>query len=338
MKKLLSLIILLAFIPLFLTTGCKKDDEGVDEYKVLTEYLKANGKDYTDVLNGWVKAASGINTNLTDFTVPDYYVMDFRAKADYDLGHIKGAVNVTLADVLNAAKTAGTKPILCVCYSGQTAARATGFLRLAGYTAYTLKWGMAGWHADFQGKWNSNATQLNHASWVKTGAPATNKEYALPELSTGKTTGEEILQARLEAAIANTAWTVSKTDVLANPANYFINNKWQLPVFETYGHISGAYRIDEDLKIDNMKYLDPKATSVVTYCYTGQTSSISTAYFNVLGFDNAKSLLYGACGIIYDDMIGGDAAINKSTWKGASSGSVNNFGYIKTDGTVVNPQ
>lgn len=337
MKKLLSLIMVLAFIPMFLTTGCKKEEEGVDEYKVLTEYLKTNGRDFTDVLNGWVKAGSGINVNKTDYTVPDYYLMDFRSKTDYDAGHIKGAVNVAMADLLTAAKVAGTKPILCVCYTGQTAARATGLLRLAGHAAFTLKWGMAGWHADFQGKWNSNAAQLNNSNWVKTGTPKTNTEYSLPELSTGKTTPEEILQARLESAIANTTWSVTKTDVLANPSNYWINNKWPLAVWDAYGHISGAYRIDEDLKLENMKYLDPAASNLVTYCYTGQTSAISTAYLNVIGYNNAKSLMFGANGIIYDDMFNGDAAIKKSTWKGTESGSANNFAYVKADGTVVNP-
>lgn len=338
MKKLFNLLFVIALIPAFLFTSCKEENTTVDEYKILTDYLKANTRDFTDVLNGWVKAGSGINVNKTDYTVPDYYVMDFRSQVDYDNGHIKGAVLATMANLLNDAKAAGTKPILCVCYTGQTAARATGLLRLAGYTAYDLKWGMAGWHEDFQGKWNTGAVQLGHANWIKTGAPVANTEHALPVLNTGKTTGAEILQARIEAAIANTAWSVSKTDVLANPANYWINNKWGQSVWDTYGHITGAYRIDEDLKLDNMKYLDPKATTLVTYCYTGQTSSISTAFLNVIGFDNAKSLSFGANGIIHDDMLNGDVAIKKSTWKGTDSGSVNNYAYIKTDGTVVNPK
>jgi rhodanese-related sulfurtransferase len=339
MKKLFNLLFVIALVPAFLFTSCKEENTTVDEYKLLTEHLKANTRDFADVLNGWVKPGSGIAVNKTDYTVPDYYVMDFRLKADYDNGHIKGAVNVAMADLLAAATTAGkSKPILCVCYTGQIAARATGLLRLAGYTAYDLKWGMAGWHADFQGKWNNGTKQLNHANWVKTGAPTTNTEHALPKLNTGKTTGAEILQARLEATIANTSWSVSNTDVLANPANYWINNKWGQTVWDTYGHITGAYRIDEDLKLENMKFLDPTVTTLVTYCYTGQTSSISTAYLNVIGYNNAKSLSFGANGMIYDNMVNGDAAIKKSTWKGTESGSTNNFAYIKTDGTVVNPQ
>ena len=47
------------------------------------------------------------------------------------------------------------------------------------------------------------------------------------------------------------------------------------------------------------------------YCYTGQTSANMAAYLRVIGY-NAKSLLFGANGMIYDDMTGGkwsDAAI-----------------------------
>lgn len=53
--------------------------------------------------------------------------MDIRSAVDFDNGHIKGAVNVPLANILTAAPNAGTKPILVVCYTGQTAARAVAF-------------------------------------------------------------------------------------------------------------------------------------------------------------------------------------------------------------------
>jgi rhodanese-related sulfurtransferase len=341
MKKRVLILFVAVIIPLFTMISCREYEEAsYDEYAILTEYMKTTGKDFANIVDAtWVKAGSAINVNVTDYSVPDYYVMDIRAAADYDNGHIKGAVNVPLANILTAAPNAGTKPILVVCYTGQTAARAVCFLRLSGYTAHVLKWGMAGWHAAFQAKWTSNVAQLNNANWVTTGAPATVSQFTTPVLNTGKTTGAEILKARIEFALSNTNWTVSKTDVLANPTNYFINNKWGQADWDTYGHITSAYRIDvaDGLTIDGLNKFNPAAPTLVTYCYTGQTSSITSAWLNVVGFDNAKSLSFGANGIIYDNMKNGSVAIRKSTWLGDLSGSTNNFGYYKTDGTYVAP-
>jgi len=246
MKQRISILMIAVIIPLFVATSCREYEEAsVDEYAILTKYMKDTGKDFANVVDAtWVKAANTINVNVTDYSVPDYYVMDIRSAVDFDNGHIKNAVNVPLANILTAAPNAGTKPILVVCYTGQTAARAVAFLRLSGYTSHVLKWGMAGWHSAFQSKWTSNVAQLNHANWVTTGAPATVSSFKSPVLTTGKTTGAEILQARIAIALANTAWTVSKTDVLANPTNYFINNKWGQADWDTYGHITSAYRIE----------------------------------------------------------------------------------------------
>jgi rhodanese-related sulfurtransferase len=341
MRKKFSILLIAVIIPLFVATSCREYEEAsVDEYAILTKYMKDTGKDFANVVDAtWVKAANTINVNVTDYSVPDYYVMDIRSKVDYDNGHIKGAVNVAMADILIAAPNAAGKPILVVCYTGQTAARAVAFLRLSGFTSHVLKWGMAGWHSAFQAKWTSNVAQLSNANWVTTGAPATPSSFKSPVLTTGKTTGEEILKARIAIALANTAWTVSKTDLLANPANYFINNKWPQADWDTYGHITSSYRIDvaDGLNIDGLNKFNPLASSFVTYCYTGQTSSITAGWLNVVGFDNAKGLLFGTNGIIWDNMKNGSVAIRKSTWQGDLSAWNNNFGYYKTDGTYVAP-
>ncbi|MCK5853406.1 rhodanese-like domain-containing protein, partial [bacterium] len=95
---------------------------------------------------------------------------------------------------------------------------------------------------------------------------------------------------------------VAAADVLASPADYFINNYWAEADVTHYGHIAGAYRIKENLTLaaDGFKHLDPSKT-IVTYCWTGQTSSIVTAYLTVLGFD-AKSLKFGTNGMIHSQL------------------------------------
>jgi rhodanese-related sulfurtransferase len=51
-----------------------------------------------------------------------------------------------------------TKPILVVCYTGQSAGHAVVALRLSGYSdAKVLKWGMSGWRSDLAGPWEGNS-------------------------------------------------------------------------------------------------------------------------------------------------------------------------------------
>jgi hypothetical protein len=108
MRKRISILLIAVIIPLFVTTSCREYEEAsVDEYAILTKYMKESNKDFANIVDAtWVKPANAINVNLTDFTVPDYYVMDIRSKTDYDNGHIKGAVNVPMADILTAAPNA----------------------------------------------------------------------------------------------------------------------------------------------------------------------------------------------------------------------------------------
>ena len=138
----------------------------------------------------------------------------------------------------------------------------------------------------------------------------------------------------MDAMLANTSWGVSKTDVLDAPSNYFINNYWTQAHFDLFGHISGAYRINDDpaLNLANLKYLD-SGKPIVTYCYTGQTSAITSGWLEVLGY-NALSLLYGANGIVHSALI---VDAPKVTWGGTGSASDLNFGYYDKDGTFYDP-
>ncbi|MCB0568492.1 MAG: rhodanese-like domain-containing protein [Phaeodactylibacter sp.] len=334
MKNLIKVIAFL-LIPAFVLTSCKDNssEPALSEFEVLTAYMAQQNLDLSNVLDGWVKSGSSININTADFSVPDYYVIDLRSADDYNAGHIKDAHNTTMANVLDEADKAGTTPLLVVCYTGQTAARATGLLRLMGHTAYTLKWGMSGWHANFAGKWNSNAVDYSSANWVDTDDERTLGDFSEPVINTGEKDGAAILEAQVQAALDN-SWSISKTDVLDNPSNYFVNNKWSLANYVLFGHVANAYRIDEQMSLANLNYLDPTAT-IVTYCYTGQTSAITNAWLDVLGY-NTKSMSFGANAIIHTQLVNSDAT-KKSAWKGEGSGSENNFGYYDSEGNLHGP-
>ncbi len=310
MKKYLIYSILFAFVATISFTGCKYDDtcdctdSGSVAYETMTTYMVQNGMDLPDVLSGWIVARPA-EGDLATF-LGTYDIFDLRSAADYSNSHIEGAINVTLGNLLEKAATT-TKPILCVCYTGQSASHACVGLRLSDYSsAVVLKWGMSGWHASLSGPWLGNSGDDNgvigvgHANW-STDATETVVTFDSPSFSSASDDGATILADRVDVMLAGGFKGTPAADVLGTPSNFQINNYWAQADVDHYGHIAEAYRINP-LSIDGgqMDNLDP-SKKVCTYCWTGQTSSMVTAYLNVLGF-NATSLKFGANSMIYSEL------------------------------------
>jgi len=314
MKKLIKLMFVFMLVPALTFVSCNKsddDDNGgsqpqVNAYEVLKTYLVQNNMDLDDITaanGGFVITADAINAKGTG----DYFIVDIRQEADFNTAHIDGAVRTTLGEILTAVQGA-TKPIVVVCYTGQTACHAVVALRLSGYMdAKALKWGMAGWNSQFSAAWETKTGDiaLTSPNWVA--APGTitpSADFSAPTFTSLYTTGPEILTERVNYMLSQGFKTVANTDVLGTPSNYFINNYWKTTDVETYGNITGAYRIlPLTLENNEFKHLDAGKT-VVTYCWTGQTSSIVTAYLTIMGYD-AKSLTFGTNGMIYSNLADG---------------------------------
>ncbi len=306
MKKILNYLLLFSIVSMLVFTSCKEDKPDPPDpksaYETLTDYLAANSLEITDILTNWIIPASDINGHETD-----YYIMDIRGVADYDSCHIAGAHNVAYANVVTEATNAGGKPIVVACYTGQGAAHAVVALRLSGFPdAKTLKWGMSSWNVK-NDKWTSSVsdTATGHAGWT-TDATTAVAEFSAPDLTTTATDGEGILEERVAVLLDGGFKGISAIDVLNNYGDYFINNFWAQADVDLYGHIKGAYRISPI----NLVNFDPSKT-IVTYCWTGQTSSIITAYLTVLGYD-AKSLKFGANGMIH-------SALQTHQWSASGS-------------------
>lgn len=311
--KLLLLSVLFAFL---FVTSCKKDEEvtpiQINESEVLATYLESTasplGKDFVNTDMPTIMGATEVFTlNATG----QVYIIDIRSAADFALGHIVNAHNVALGEILTHIQgvdlTNYTK-VAIVCYTGQTAGFAASLLRIMGYDkVFSMKWGMCSWNADFAGKWNTAIANGNAYTTQFTGdATAKGPVVALPTLATGKTTGLEILQARVNAVLTEgfTPAAISNTAVFADLANFYILNYWPANHYAEPGHVPGAmqYTPKESIKLSvDLKTL-PIDKPVVVYCYTGQTSAYLTAYLRLLGYD-ARSLLYGANGMIYDKLV-----------------------------------
>jgi len=310
-KRLLVLILFLS-MPLFF--GCSDDDDDpvVDEFKIVTDAGDVYYTEYT--------TAGGMGVNVTIDTVfewltdddssNDPFIIDWRSTTDFDAGHIRDAVNWSLGD-LNSKfnELPQDKLILNVCYTGQNASYATAVMNIlaqdsdySGIEAVNLKFGMCAVSTTLPNtdKW---ATQVAADEWVtslETDAQTLSQEYSFPAMETGESKLAGIMNSKFSAA----DWTISAEEAFTNSGNYFTLNYWPEDRYLDPGHVPGAYQFtpNNDLKAaENLKYL-PTDKTIIVYCYTGQTSAQVTAYLRLLGYD-AKSLLYGANGFAFQEMV-----------------------------------
>jgi rhodanese-related sulfurtransferase len=301
-SKYRFLIVLLALAAMFVT-GCSEDSTAPEEdgsaSKTLRDYLVDNDMDLPDLLTSWTILASDLHGNEAN-----YHIMDIRSSSAFNTGHVPTSVLSTLSTIVTDA-AAATQPIVVVCSSGQTAGHAVMALRLSGYSdAKVLKWGISAWHSDFDA-WTANLDDTGPASGNWDAAPGNivpSTEYDYPSIP-GSGDGATILADRVAAMLSGGFKVITPATLLPNPAPYYISNYWAATDVTTYGNITGARR-NHPLSIENgtIKNYDPNAT-VVTYCWSGQTSSMITAYLTVLGYD-ALSLKFGSNNMIHSSLTG----------------------------------
>ncbi len=297
MKRKHTLILFLSMI-LVIIPGCDNGTEEINEFEVLVEYLEGTEGGYINNMGSWIKTESSVNTD-------DYLVLDLRKADAFSAtpNPISGAKNVTMTTMFDEAAKS-SKPILVTCYSGQSASFAHTLLRLKGYDAYVMKFGMS-WHDESLDNWTGQCSDQHAEDLVKTASPAL-PSFDFPVLNTGKETAEEILDVRIDAAIA--AWgsglLVGATDVISNPSAYNIMNYWSSEDYLGHGHIDGAYQLTPGTlkKSENLSVFDPAGGNVF-YCYTGQTAAASIAYLAVLGYE-VKSIKYGFNNMYWSELPG----------------------------------
>jgi rhodanese-related sulfurtransferase len=235
-------------------------------------------------------------------------VIDMRKPEIFTKGHIKGAVNVEISGLTDyfASKI---KPfeydkIILACNSGQSSSYSTSLLRLMGYgNVYSLRWGMSGWSPKMENKWLDNIssdyeTQLDTTDTPKA-APGD-----FPVMNTGKTTGAEIMDQRIQTLFTEYEnATVSADTVFSHPEKYYIINYERKDKYDA-GHVPGAirYKPGGTLGIIAEMQTIPADKQVVVYCGTGHNSAFVTAYLRLFGY-NAKTLRFGNNGFMHDKMV-----------------------------------
>ena len=291
MNKFLILFLSLSMVFFF---GCSEDDDkDVNEFEVLVEYLEGDDGGYINNMGSWIKNAGVLDAG---FDYSAYTVLDIRSAEAFASKSIPGAINTTMTDMWTHAESS-TKPILVACYSGQSASYAHMLLRLKGYEAYEMKFGMSvepETENDSWDKWTVKCVDTHAGALVTTASP-TLPSFDYPEIDTGYEDAEDILDARIDAAIAAWGTLLKSADaVIPTTDDYNVVNYWPEADYLNYGHIDGAYQVTPATltRSANLSVFDPNSDNIF-YCYTGQTAASSIAYLYVIGYENVYSIAYG---------------------------------------------
>lgn len=307
MEKRLIVLMLVLAIALAGITGCDKsssEPEAVNEFDLVAAVGDVYFSNYTTA------SGAGVNANiaavfdiLTDGDASnDPFIIDYRASTEYNEKHIKGAVNISLGNLVAKIED-GTVPkdkmILNVCYTGQSASAATALLNMLGYEAQNLLFGMCGVDTSITkaDNWVKQIAADERAGQMVSDESVATETHDFPTLATGETTAEEIIKKSYSDYISAGWGTVSADAVWDNTDDYFIINYWPANEYINPGHIPGAYQFTpkSSLKTTEKLNLLPTNKKIVVYCYTGQTSAQVVTYLKILGYD-AYSLLYGVNG------------------------------------------
>jgi len=310
MRKLWTLLLPAVFA--FALLGCSSDDTTEPTTLTPAEQFAAVHDALIDYINGDAPAVVAASNDLwLDIQDGDYTVLDIRSESYYNAGHIPGAYNTSIATLMEDLGTRAfpaDKKFLVACYTGQSAGHVVLALRALGYEAYSLKWGMSGWHTSLD-RWSANCAS---GGQFETTANTATETFAWPSWDEDVESEEAAVEARVTAMLANGFKSKKYTDLVADGFdNYFIINYFGASDYNpggangVPGHLPGAYQFTpkESMGMDEMLEYVPTGMPVVVYCWTGQTSSQITAYLNMLGYE-AYSLAAGANGLWYDQLTG----------------------------------
>jgi rhodanese-related sulfurtransferase len=205
----------------------------------------------------------------------DFLILDIRRAADYEAGHIKGAVNAAwgspaLAETLNWLPD--DKPVYVNCYTGQTAGQTVAVLNVAGFQASSIKYG-----------WNLGISKTEgYEGYVET------KVNASPEPSGVK------IDAAVKKAAADYFNATSSSSNIITSANLkeMLDNDEKMTIVSirqpadfAKGHIEGAQNIPFGEGMQTALAGLPTDQPVYVYCYSGQTAGQTVGIMRLMGID-----------------------------------------------------
>ena len=128
-----NLKLLYLILPAFLfVAGCSDDDDdspvtpAANEAEMLVEAMEGADGGYLNTSCPAIVKADEVYSDVTG--QQNYYLIDVRGETDYTAGHVAGAQNVSIPNVLahvQGINAASYDKIVIICYTGQSAAWTT---------------------------------------------------------------------------------------------------------------------------------------------------------------------------------------------------------------------
>ncbi|HAK46090.1 MAG TPA: sulfurtransferase [Spirochaeta sp.] len=290
MKKITVLLIALALVFGFVT-GCAKEEAAAPAAEKTVEKAAEAVVEVDTVeaaANAYFADFPGNRIIPTDQIMAkmdageDFFLLDIRKAADYEKGHLKGAVNAPWGPAVAEALAwlPDDKPVYVNCYSGQTAGQATAVLNVAGIEASSVKYGYNLGIAKTEGVdayITTDVTAAPDATGVKYDADikAAVEGYfnAIPDKGSNIWPASKVKEA-LDAEEITTIVSIRQQDAY------------------DAGHIEGATLIPWGKGMQEKFNVLPKDETFVVHCYSGQTAGQTVAIMRLLGYD-AVSLKSG---------------------------------------------
>lgn len=210
----------------------------------------------------------------------DMTIIDIRSAADYEAGHVMGAVNMPWGTAISDGLSSipADKPLFVYCYTGQTAGQAVATLNIAGFDARSVNLG-----------WNLGISKVEGVDEVVTTEATT--------LTAGATEIDPDIQAAMDAYYAGLAdvadgiyknYKISEDNLKAlvdagDDSIYILSVRKAEAYAE--GHIAGAANIPFGSSMAASFDTLPMDKTIVVYCYTGQTAGQTTATLRLMGYD-----------------------------------------------------
>ncbi len=271
MKRLSSLLAVLLTLSMLLGAMLPFAAAQDDFTAYLDEFMSGIPKNY------YVVKVEDLNTELVD-SPP--FLLDVRQPAEYEAGHIEGAVNVPLREVAqNLEKLPGLDaPIVVYCKSGHRGALGLTALKLLGYeNVRNLYGGIMAWEA---------------AEYPTVTEPTEAEAGTVPDIDAD-------LLARIDAMLTNIpeGWGIVSAEDLSislaeaeAPFLLDVRTRRELAA----GFIEGSVAVEIHNLAGTVGVLpEDLSTPIVVYCGSGWRSAISEAVLWTMGYENVLSLKGG---------------------------------------------